>query len=190
MTSPKSVTLTRKELYARVWATPIDRLAREFGISGVGLAKICARLQVPVPPRGHWAKLRAGKLSRQAPLPPAPPPDVTITATERPAPAAAAQEAAEPNAPEAADGVIEVPVSDSLRKPHRIVAAWLAQDRQNAECARRWNSSYRPTVNSEIARRRLRLLSALYSAIEARGDAVSTERGSCTTWSSSSMARS
>jgi hypothetical protein len=43
----------------------MSRLAREYGISGKGLAKICKKLNVPVPPRGYWAKIRSGlKLKR------------------------------------------------------------------------------------------------------------------------------
>jgi len=57
----KPVTLSREELYAQVWATPISRLAAQYGVSGNGLAKICGRLHVPYPPRGHWARKAAGK---------------------------------------------------------------------------------------------------------------------------------
>ena len=35
------------------------RLGKRYGISGNGLKKICDRLQVPYPPLGYWAKLRA-----------------------------------------------------------------------------------------------------------------------------------
>jgi AcrR family transcriptional regulator len=49
------VRLTREELYERVWTQPTSALAREFGISANGLAKICDRLLVPHPPRGYWA---------------------------------------------------------------------------------------------------------------------------------------
>ena len=34
-------TIDRKELYKKVWETPITRLAREYGLSDVGFAKIC-----------------------------------------------------------------------------------------------------------------------------------------------------
>jgi len=44
--------VSREELYALVWKTPMSRLSADFGLSGNGLAKICARLDVPVPPRG------------------------------------------------------------------------------------------------------------------------------------------
>lgn len=36
-------------------------LAEEFGISDRGLAKACNRHRIPVPPRGYWAKVVAGK---------------------------------------------------------------------------------------------------------------------------------
>ena len=49
------VTLTWEELYELVWTTPMRRLARRFGLSEVGLAKICKKHQIPRTPRGHWA---------------------------------------------------------------------------------------------------------------------------------------
>ncbi|MFO0820017.1 MAG: hypothetical protein U1A77_18855 [Pirellulales bacterium] len=47
----------------------MTKLAREYGISDVGLAKICKRHDIPRPPRGHWAKLANGKRVRRPPLP-------------------------------------------------------------------------------------------------------------------------
>ena len=58
-------TLTRQELYDLVWSTPMTKLAESFGISDVGLAKICDRHRVPKPPRGYWAKKEAGKRVKQ-----------------------------------------------------------------------------------------------------------------------------
>jgi len=55
------MTLTRSDLYERVWSTPMSTLAREFGLSDRGLAKICERHDIPRPPRGYWAKLEAGQ---------------------------------------------------------------------------------------------------------------------------------
>jgi hypothetical protein len=34
-----SVTLTRQDLYDRVWAEPVDTLAKEYGLSNVGLGQ-------------------------------------------------------------------------------------------------------------------------------------------------------
>lgn len=52
--TPKSV--TRLELHELVWEMPMRRLAERFGISDVGLKKICRKLDVPTPPVGWWAK--------------------------------------------------------------------------------------------------------------------------------------
>jgi hypothetical protein len=61
---------TRQELYNLVWSEPMQNLAPRFGVSGVALAKTCRRADIPVPERGYWAKLRAGKTVIKRPLPP------------------------------------------------------------------------------------------------------------------------
>ncbi len=53
--------LSRQELYDLVWAEPMKTLSKRFGISDVALAKTCRKSHIPVPPRGYWAKLAAGK---------------------------------------------------------------------------------------------------------------------------------
>lgn len=60
---------SREELFALVWERPATEVAREMGISGVMLGKICRRLQVPKPPRGYWARVASGKTPRRPPLP-------------------------------------------------------------------------------------------------------------------------
>lgn len=57
----KKVSFERQKLFDEVWATPVTSLAKNYGLSDVGLRKICVTLDVPLPPRGHWAKLAAGK---------------------------------------------------------------------------------------------------------------------------------
>jgi hypothetical protein len=52
---------TRQELYDLVWATPMVKLASQFGLSDVGLRKICVKHNIPTPPLGYWAKLNFGK---------------------------------------------------------------------------------------------------------------------------------
>ncbi len=61
-------TVSRQELYELVWTRPLARLTRSYGISDVGLAKLCRRFEVPCPPRGYWAKLQNGKHPQRAPL--------------------------------------------------------------------------------------------------------------------------
>lgn len=59
----KKTTFERQKLFDEVWATPVTKLAKAYGLSDVGLRKICVALDVPLPPRGYWAKLAAGKTS-------------------------------------------------------------------------------------------------------------------------------
>ncbi len=50
----------RDELYQKVWERPLTKMAQEYGVSAVTLGKACRKLLVPVPGRGHWAKLVHG----------------------------------------------------------------------------------------------------------------------------------
>ena len=65
----QTVELRREELYERVWSMPMQRLSKEFGLSDVGLAKLCRRHQIPVPGRGYWRRLETGHQSDRPPLP-------------------------------------------------------------------------------------------------------------------------
>ena len=63
-------TVTREELYARVWAIPLRKLAKEYGVSNYVFARICQRLNVPRPSPGHWKIIAVGKTIRRPKLPP------------------------------------------------------------------------------------------------------------------------
>ena len=67
--SKKSMQIYRKDLYEQVWEVPILKLAEQYGISGVGLAKVCKKHNIPRPPRGYWAKKYAGAHVQKASLP-------------------------------------------------------------------------------------------------------------------------
>jgi integrase len=60
--------IDRKALYEEVWRDPMRIVAKRYGVSDVALAKTCRKLKIPVPGRGHWAKVAAG-----LPVPPRPP---------------------------------------------------------------------------------------------------------------------
>ncbi len=53
--------IDRETLYAEVWKDPMTKVAERYGVSSSYLARVCERLGVPRPERGHWAKLAAGK---------------------------------------------------------------------------------------------------------------------------------
>lgn len=60
----------REELYRKIWEQPALKVAEEYGVTSVALGKTCKKLSVPVPGRGHWAKLANGKEgSEKPPLP-------------------------------------------------------------------------------------------------------------------------
>ena len=61
--------LTREELYELVWSTPLRKLATTYGISDVGLAKVCDRHNIPRPVLGHWSKLMHGHEVERPELP-------------------------------------------------------------------------------------------------------------------------
>jgi hypothetical protein len=59
----------RKVLYEQVWSEPALTVAKSYGVSSVWLGKVCRQLNVPVPPRGYWARVRSGGKGRKPPLP-------------------------------------------------------------------------------------------------------------------------
>ncbi len=124
----KTATFTRKELYDRVWHTPMQQLAKELGVSEVGLAKTCRRHRIPVPPRGYWAKKRRGRRVTTIPLGSAVdslPEAIAITRTEAATPVVRAVEPAEPELAAAREyearpeNLIVVP--DVLHRRHPLV---------------------------------------------------------------------
>ncbi|PYB77578.1 hypothetical protein [Rhizobium wuzhouense] len=60
---------TREEIYQLVWATPLNKLGSEFGVSGQALANVCRRFDIPVPPPAYWQKLAFGKAVERPELP-------------------------------------------------------------------------------------------------------------------------
>ncbi len=71
--------VSRSGLYARVWQTPLSRLAPELGLSDNGLRKLCLRHDIPVPARGYWARVAAGHAIKPVKLPnPEDNPDIAL----------------------------------------------------------------------------------------------------------------
>lgn len=78
--------LSRQDLYDLIWTTPAIKLAGEFNISDVAIAKRCRKLNVPKPPPGYWARIEAGQKPKRPPLPVLPdkidPPEIQIPETK------------------------------------------------------------------------------------------------------------
>jgi len=65
----KQIKLSREELYAKVWAQPTIKVAAALGMSDVGLAKICRKMNIPKPPLGYWRRIETGAKIAPTPLP-------------------------------------------------------------------------------------------------------------------------
>lgn len=75
------ITFQRDQLYDEIWSVPILQLAKQYGLSDVGLAKICTKMKIPRPPRGYWAKRSYGQPTTKPILRPAPadtPTEITV----------------------------------------------------------------------------------------------------------------
>ena len=73
----------REKLYEEIWAEPMMQVAKRYGISDVGLAKICKKMSIPRPPRGYWAKKSYGVKTKREPLRPATVQTQTMAVVER-----------------------------------------------------------------------------------------------------------
>lgn len=138
--------MKRSELYAKVWLIPVSRFAKELGLSDVGLAKACRRHAIPLPPRGHWAKLKAGKKPPQTPLP-APELDPVVNLqpatfqerAHRQKPAVPTTDGA-PNADQA-ETLAPVLMPVVLERPHPLVRDTAQYVSRIPKLIERWNRS-------------------------------------------------
>ncbi len=58
--APELDAMSREQLYALVWATPLEQVAKRFEISDVALRNRCVRRNIPTPPRGYWQRKEKG----------------------------------------------------------------------------------------------------------------------------------
>jgi hypothetical protein len=64
----KQIKISRTDLHEKVRTTPLKTFAKEFGLSDVGLAKLCRRHDIPLPGRGYWVRMQFGKEQEQTPF--------------------------------------------------------------------------------------------------------------------------
>ena len=119
--------LSRSELYELVWSEPMSTLAPKYGLSDVGMAKICRRLRVPRPWRGYWARKDAGQTVKPTPLPklPASSPAEFLEVTIHRGVVSAADKAEGPVAEQARFEALpenRISVAEILSDPHPLVA--------------------------------------------------------------------
>lgn len=59
----------REKLYQQVWEKPVSSVAKDEGVSDNAVRKWCINLNIPLPERGYWAKLKAGQKVHKTKLP-------------------------------------------------------------------------------------------------------------------------
>jgi hypothetical protein len=161
------VTLTREALYDKVWKTPMSRLAAEFGISDVALAKIRKKLDVPIPGRGYWARVTNGQKVKQPKL-------SKLRVGARAEFTIAKREPRDPSAPKEQPDVPDVVVADSLAGAHPAVRklSSLLDGREPGRAKTlylRGDSEATVRLGEKTKRRALLILDAVLKALEARG---------------------
>ena len=173
---------SRQALYEQVWAQPKTIVAKSLGISDVYLGKICRGLDIPVPPRGYWALLKAEKSPHRIPLPPRGLGKADSVHFGREQYWDFRKPIGDlpplPCFPEPVDEVVrrarvqvgKVLVQKSLTSPHPLIAKLLEEDelRQKAlaESPYSWNE---PRFVAAPARRRLKLINTLFIALTRTG---------------------
>lgn len=173
----KTIVCTREELYEQVWSTPVKELAKAYGVSDVGLAKVCRKLRVPKPGRGYWQRREAGQEIEREPLPPAEdgqPLDHEIRQWEDPGGGAIGEEAAALLAREQ-EPSMAMTVPEQLRRPHPLIQAsarilrntrgdWQSLGRLQKGCA-----CLDVKARGDTLERALRIIDTLLKALERRG---------------------
>jgi hypothetical protein len=174
--------LSRQALYDLVWGKAKTEVAKDFGVSDVAVGKACKKANIPVPPRGYWAMREAQRHRLRIPLP-ARGLGQSDTITFGPRRGWWPQEPvgelpSPPEFSESMDSVIrraqqmagKVTVPRNLDSPHLLVAKLLEQDelRQQkvVESKYYWD---KPRFEAPAARRRLRLINALFLALARAG---------------------
>lgn len=69
------MSVSREKLYEEIWAEPITKVSKRYGVSDSFLIRVLQRLNIPRPPMGYWAKLAVGKQLPRPALPEAQPGD-------------------------------------------------------------------------------------------------------------------
>jgi hypothetical protein len=170
--------ITRKDLYNLIWSKPVTQIAKDFGISDVGVAKICKKLNIPKPGLGFWAKKQHGKRTRQKPLPAlkiGDPDSYTIKGSMDPN-LNLTSEFIEKQKIFEGRQINIVSVKQALRNPHPLVQQSMTRLGQGYTYQSRYRggrSCLDITVGKDSIRRSLLIMDALVKAMGKRGFPVS-----------------
>lgn len=167
--------LTRQELYEAVWAEPMRQVAQRLGVSDVALSKACRRHSIPVPGRGYWAQLAAGRAPPQPVLPELDGDELPVVIRGKPEPPP--EKPADPEAEAAVEAhapAEPIPVPDSLEGATPVVRRTvkaLKRARPDERGLRRVSGPglLQLAVTTESLDRAARIADALVRAYQAHG---------------------
>ena len=175
--------ISRQDLYNQVWETPVTQLAKKYGLSDVGFAKICKKHNIPRPPRGYWARKAAGQRLEKVPLPNQSSNEIIEISPNLSNQFGTTMDSKILHQIECEQEFPPIVVAKSLRNPHPFVS-------QSAEilelCQPDDAGILEPTdkmcldirVSKKSLRRALRIVDALLKGLVERGFEVSQEDGS------------
>lgn len=149
-------TFTPQQLFEMVWERPVLIIAKEIGVSDVGLSKACRKAGITLPTRGHWAKPVSKRPRR--PKPPASTTPVTFHVLKA--------EKATRLRPE---NIIKDPtmliVPTELTDPHPLVRKWLDAARKAKELNSTLVFDKTKVLNSHISRTEVDRCALLYDSL-------------------------
>lgn len=158
-------TYTAHQLFEMAWETPILLLAKEIGISDVGLSKACRKAGVALPTRGHWAKPKAKRPRK--PKPPAKNETIIFRVLD---PTLIAH-APTPIAVPAADR-LSVQVPHELIEPHPLVRKWLTGVRKAKASDGYLALEDKGILTTKITRAHVDRCAILYDTLLKNGEAL------------------
>lgn len=176
---------SREELYELVWSRPLGTIAASLGVSDVAVGKACRKADIPLPQRGYWAKMQAGKPTCKKPalFPRFPGASGKIDIGGAPRYVRGRELLNEPIPlhPVFTESLEEVRqrINKLLGKvtcpklnatTHKAIATLLANDDAcRLEIEKTGRSWYAPLYDSPFERRRLRILNAIFLAVGRAG---------------------
>ena len=187
--SNESSEVNRDSLYAEVWTDPVTVVAQRYGLSDVGLAKICRKLAIPLPQRGYWARVKSGQVVKKTPLPkPKSARGVTVSLKRLPSEMVSAKQEAKQRASIARKTLGDIVVPEELTDPHPLVSAASKRLKQRDG----WNDPkglrsapgevLNLQVTTDAIARALSMVDTLIKKLELMGVEVSVDTKTKTTW--------
>lgn len=181
-----------EDVIAFAWSAPMRALAARIGISDVGLRKLLVAQGIVLPPQGHWNRVHAG---RKVPPPPKPEPRkpgesgrITLDPRFRghvaeagaipeagPFASAAVPENLEELRAQELKAIGRIAMTRNLDQPHPALRQLCRRESDlRAKAAASGYPWDQPQWDGPLAQRQLRIVDALFRALDGRGHSAWT----------------